>query len=218
MQEASDKMEYEEAARYRDLLMSVKQVAQKQKITADDVNDRDVIACASDGQDAVVQVFFIRQGKLLGRDHFHMKVAEGDSKSDIISEFMKQYYGGTPFIPNIIMVQYEIEDADTIAQWLSARKSRKVSIVTPKKGDKEKMVELAYKNAQLVLTQDAEKIKREESRTTGAMKEIAGWLGLGTLHRAEAYDISNTNGVESVGSMVVFEDGNQRRMIIASSG
>ena len=191
--------------------MSVKQVAQKQKITADDVNDRDVIACASDGQDAVVQVFFIRQGKLLGRDHFHMKVAEGDSKSDIISEFMKQYYGGTPFIPNIIMVQYEIEDADTIAQWLSARKSRKVSIVTPKKGDKEKMVELAYKNAQLVLTQDAEKIKREESRTTGAMKEIAGWLGLGTLHRAEAYDISNTNGVESVGSMVVFEDGKPKK-------
>ena len=211
MQEASEKMEYEEAARYRDLLMSVKQVAQKQKITADDVNDRDVIACASDGQDAVVQVFFIRQGKLLGRDHFHMKVAEGDSKSDIISEFMKQYYGGTPFIPNIIMVQYEIEDADTIAQWLSARKSRKVSIVTPKKGDKEKMVELAYKNAQLVLTQDAEKIKREESRTTGAMKEIAGWLGLGTLHRAEAYDISNTNGVESVGSMVVFEDGKPKK-------
>ena len=123
--EASEKMEYEEAARYRDLLMSVKQVAQKQKITADDVNDRDVIACASDGQDAVVQVFFIRQGKLLGRDHFHMKVAEGDSKSDIISEFMKQYYGGTPFIPNIIMVQYEIEDADTIAQWLSARKESK---------------------------------------------------------------------------------------------
>ena len=211
MQEASEKMEYEEAARYRDLLMSVKQVAQKQKITADDVNDRDVIACASDGQDAVVQVFFIRQGKLLGRDHFHMKVAEGDSKSDIISEFMKQYYGGTPFIPNIIMVQYEIEDADTIAQWLSARKSRKVSIVTPKKGDKEKMVELAYKNAKLIHTQDAEKIKREESRTTGAMKEIAGWLGLGTLHRAEAYDISNTNGVESVGSMVVFEDGKPKK-------
>ena len=158
-----------------------------------------------------IDVFFIRQGKLLGRDHFHMKVAEGDSKSDIISEFMKQYYGGTPFIPNIIMVQYEIEDADTIAQWLSARKSRKVSIVTPKKGDKEKMVELAYKNAQLVLTQDAEKIKREESRTTGAMKEIAGWLGLGTLHRAEAYDISNTNGVESVGSMVVFEDGKPKK-------
>ena len=211
MQEASDDLEFEKAIEYRELLHSVKQIAQKQKITADDVNDRDVIACASDGQDAVVQVFFIRQGKLLGRDHFHMKVAEGDSKSDIISEFMKQYYGGTPFIPNIIMVQYEIEDADTIAQWLSARKSRKVSIVTPKKGDKEKMVELAYKNAQLVLTQDAEKIKREESRTTGAMKEIAGWLGLGTLHRAEAYDISNTNGVESVGSMVVFEDGKPKK-------
>ena len=147
-----------------------------------------------------------------------MKVAEGDSKSDIISEFMKQYYGGTPFIPNIIMVQYEIEDADTIAQWLSARKSRKVSIVTPKKGDKEKMVELAYKNAQLVLTQDAEKIKREESRTTGAMKEIAGWLGLGTLteQRLTIYLIQMALKVLAQWSFLRME--NQRRMIIASSG
>lgn len=211
MNQASEKMEFEEAARLRDLLVSVGQIAQKQKITADDVNDRDVLACASDGQDAVVQVFFIRQGKLLGRDHFHMKVAEGDTKSVILSEFMKQYYGGTPFIPNIIMLQEEIEDAETIADWLSKRKERKVSLITPKKGDKEKMVELAYKNAQLVLTQDKEKIKREENRTTGAMKEIADWLGLGTIKRAEAFDISNTNGVESVGSMVVFEDGKPKK-------
>ena len=211
MEEASEKMEFEEAAKYRDLLVSVRQIAQKQKITADEVNDRDVIACASDGQDAVVQVFFIRQGKLLGRDHFHMRVAEGDTRSDIISEFMKQYYGGTPFIPNIIMIQEEIQDSDTISEWLGSRKNRKVKLVTPKKGDKEKMVELAYKNAQLVLTQDKEKIKREENRTTGAMREIAGLLGLGTIKRAEAYDISNTNGVESVGSMVVFEDGKPKK-------
>jgi len=211
MQEASEKMEYEEAARYRDLLMSVKQVAQKQKITADDVNDRDVIACASDGQDAVVQVFFIRQGKLLGRDHFHMKVAANDSRSAILSQFMKQYYGGTPYIPNVIMTQEEIDDADVIAEWLGSRKKRKVSIITPKKGDKERMVELAHKNALMVLTKDAEKIKLEEKRTTGAMKEIAGWLGLKNLRRAEAYDISNTSGVESVGSMVVFEDGRPKK-------
>ena len=211
MQEASDKMEYEEAARYRDLLMSVKQVAQKQKITADDVNDRDVIACASDGQDAVVQVFFIRQGKLLGRDHFHMKVAANDSRSAILSQFMKQYYGGTPYIPNVIMTQEEIDDADVIAEWLGSRKKRKVSVITPKKGDKERMVELAHKNALMVLTKDAEKIKLEEKRTTGAMKEIAGWLGLKNLRRAEAYDISNTSGVESVGSMVVFEDGRPKK-------
>ena len=211
MQDCSERMEYEEAARYRDLLISVKQIAQKQKITADDATDRDVIACAMDTEDAVVQVFFIRQGKLLGREHFHMKVATNDSRSGILSEFMKQYYGGTPYIPNVIMTQEEIEDAGTIADWLSSRKKRKVTIITPKKGDKEKMVELAHKNALMVLTKDAEKIKLEEKRTTGAMKQIADWLGLASIRRAEAYDISNTSGVESVGSMVVFEDGRPKK-------
>lgn len=211
MNAAADRMEYEEAAKYRDLIASVKQVAQKQKITADDGTDRDVIACASDGTDAVVQVFFIRDGKLLGRDHFHMSVAQGDTRSEIISQFMKQYYGGTPYIPNVIMLQEEIEDAPVIADWLGTIKKRKVLIVTPKKGDKEKLVELAYKNAQMVLIQDGEKIKREQQRTIGAMQEIAGWLGLPGIRRAEAYDISNTNGIESVGSMVVFEDGKPKK-------
>ena len=211
MQQASDKMEFEEAAKYRDLIASVRQVAQKQKITADDSADRDVIACASDGTDAVVQVFFIREGKLLGRDHFHMSVAQGDSRSEIISQFMKQYYGGTPYIPKVVMLQEEIEDAQIISDWLSQIKKRRVLIVTPKKGDKEKLVELAYKNAQMVLIQDGEKIKREQQRTIGAMEEIAGWLNLPGIRRAEAYDISNTNGIESVGSMVVFEDGKPKK-------
>lgn len=211
MMQASEKLEFEEAARYRDLCESVKQVAQKQKITMDETTDRDVIAAASDGQDAVVQVFFIRGGKLLGRDHFHMSVAEGDTRSEIISQFMKQYYGGTPYIPNVVMLQEEIEDSDIIAQWLSDIKKRKVSIITPKKGDKEKLVELAYKNAKMVLIQDGEKIKREQQRTIGAMEEIAGWLNLPKLRRAEAYDISNTNGIESVGSMIVFEDGKPKK-------
>lgn len=211
MLEASQKLEFEEAARYRDLLNSVKQVAQKQKITADDTMDRDVIACASDGQDAVVQVFFIRTGKLLGRDHFHMRVADGDTRSDILSEFMKQYYGGTPYIPNVVMLQEEIEDSELLSEWLSKIKKKRVTIITPKKGDKEKLVELAYKNAQMVLIQDSEKIKREERRTIGAMKEITDLLHLPYLRRAEAYDISNTNGIESVGSMVVFEDGKPKK-------
>lgn len=211
MQEAAEQMQYEEAAKYRDLIESVKQVAQKQKITADDGTDRDVIACASDGTDAVVQIFFIREGKLLGRDHFHMSVAEGDTKPEIISQFMKQYYGGTPYIPNVIMLQHDIEDSEIIADWLTSIKKRKVSIITPKKGDKEKLVELAYKNAQMVLTKDNEKIKREQQRTTGAMEEIAGWLNLKAIRRAEAFDISNTNGIESVGSMVVFEDGKPKK-------
>lgn len=211
MNGAAEKMEYEEAARYRDLINSVRQVAQKQKITSDDHEDRDVIACASDGTDSVVQVFFIRGGKLLGRDHFHMNVAEGDTRSVIISEFMKQYYGGTPYIPNVVMLQEEIEDADLISDWLSNIKKRKVAIITPKKGTKEKLVELAYKNAQNVLIQDGEKIKREQQKTIGAMQQIADWLGLTKIRRAEAFDISNTNGIESVGSMVVFEDGKPKK-------
>ena len=211
MMTASEKMEFEEAARYRDLMYSVKQIAQKQKITSDDNEDRDVIACASDGTDSVVQVFFIRGGKLLGREHFHMSVAQGDTRSEIISQFVKQYYGGTPYIPNIVMLQEEIEDANIISDWLSSIKKRKVNVVTPKKGTKEKLVELAYKNAQMVLIQDGENIKREQQRTIGAMKEIGELLGLSNLRRAEAYDISNTNGIESVGSMVVFEDGKPKK-------
>lgn len=211
MQQASENMEFEEAAKYRDLIASVKQVAQKQKITMDDVTDRDVIAVACDGQDAVVQVFFVRSGKLLGRDHFHMSVAEGDTRGEILSQFIKQYYGGTPYIPNVVMIQEEIEDSDVISQWLSGIKKRKVNIITPKKGDKEKLVELAYRNAQMVLIQDGEKIKREQQRTVGAMEEIAGWINLSGVRRVEAYDISNTSGVESVGSMVVFQDGKPAR-------
>lgn len=211
MQNASEKLEFEEAARYRDLINSVKQVAQKQKITSDDNEDRDVIACASDGTDAVVQVFFIRGGKLLGREHFHMNVAQGDTKKEILSQFIKQYYGGTPYIPSNIMLQTQIEDSEVIADWLSDIKKRRVNIIIPKKGTKEKLVELAYKNASLVLIQDGEKIKREQKRTVGAMNEIADWLGLKNLRRAEAYDISNTNGIESVGSMVVFEDGRPKK-------
>ena len=211
MQQASENMEFEEAAKYRDLIASVKQVAQKQKITMDDVTDRDVIAVACDGHDAVVQVFFVRSGKLLGRDHFHMSVAEGDTRGEILSQFIKQYYGGTPYIPNVVMIQEEIEDSDVISQWLSGIKKRKVNIITPKKGDKEKLVELAYRNAQMVLIQDGEKIKREQQRTVGAMEEIAGWIHLSGVRRVEAYDISNTSGVESVGSMVVFQDGKPAR-------
>lgn len=207
MLDASEKMEYEEAAEYRDLINSVKQIAQKQKITDSDFEDRDVIACAQNGDDAVVQVFFIRSGKLLGREHFHMTVATQDSKSEIIGEFMKQYYGGTPFIPGIIMVQEELAEEKVLSQWLTSRRGQKVSIIVPKRGSHEKMVELAFKNAQMVLEKDSERLKQEQKRTTGAMKEIADLIGLENVRRVEAYDISNTNGIESVGSMVVFEDG-----------
>lgn len=207
MQEASDKLEFEEAAEYRDLITSVKRVAQKQKITDSGFEDRDVIACAMRDNDAVVQVFFIRGGKLLGREHFHMSVAANDSRMEIIQEFIKQYYGGTPYIPGTVMVQDELDENGIISEWLTQRRGGRVSIVAPKKGSKEKMVELACKNAEMVLEKDNERIKNEQKKTIGAMQEIADMLGIAAIKRVEAYDISNTNGIESVGSMVVFEDG-----------
>lgn len=211
MEAASEKLEFEEAARFRDLYKAVQQVAQKQKITSDDLEDRDVVACSSNGTDAVVQIFFIRDGKMIGRDHFRLSVGLDDTHSTILSEFLKQYYGGTPYIPRYVMLQTEVEDKEVIEDWLSNIKKRKVELVTPKKGQKEKLVELAYKNAAMVLEKDLERNKREQERTIGAMQEVADWLHLPKIVRAEAYDISNTNGVESVGSMVVFENGRPKK-------
>ena len=207
MKAASDAMDFEKAIEYRDLLSSVKKVAQKQKITSSNMEDRDIIAMARDDMDAVVQVFFVREGKLIGRDHFRMSVATAETKGQILSSFVKQFYAGTPFLPKELWVQYELEDMELIGQWLSARKGQKVRITVPKKGDKERLVELAEKNAALVLIQDNERNKREEMRTIGAMNQVAQWLGLENVRRMEAFDISNISGYESVGSMVVFENG-----------
>ncbi|MBD5135457.1 MAG: excinuclease ABC subunit UvrC [Lachnospiraceae bacterium] len=211
MYSASENMEYEEAAQYRDLLNSVKSISQRQKITGSEFVDRDIMAYSVDGYDAVVQVFFIRQGKMLGREHFHLTTALQNGGGELLSSFIKQYYAGTPYIPQELLVPQEIEDAEVIEQWLTMKRGQKVSIKTPKKGEKEKLVELAKKNATMVLVQDREKIKREELRTTGAMKEISELMGLGYIKRVEAFDISNTNGFESVGSMIVYEDGRPRR-------
>ena len=174
---ASQEMNFEDAAQYRDLIQSVKRIGERQKITDQHGEDKDVVAVAQDGEDAVAQVFFIRGGKLIGRDHFYLKVAKEDPRAQIVSSFLKQFYAGTPFIPKEIMIQEEIEDREVISQWLEKRKGRKVHIRIPKKGTKEKLVELAQRNAELVLNQDKERIKREEGRTIGASKEIAGMLG-----------------------------------------
>ncbi|NLK78007.1 MAG: excinuclease ABC subunit UvrC [Clostridiales bacterium] len=211
MQQASENLEFEKAIEYRELLNSVKQVAQKQKITNSDGEDKDVIAIASDREDAVVQVFFVRDGKLIGRDHFHVRVGSDDTKSQVLAEFIKQFYAGTPFIPKEIMLPEEIGEADVISQWLTEKRGQKVYIRVPKKGSKEKLVELAAKNAAMVLSQDKEKIKREEGRTIGALKEIAGLLEMEHLSRIEAFDISNINGFETVGSMIVYEKGKPKR-------
>ena len=211
MNQASEDMEFERAIEYRELLNSVKQVAQKQKITSSGREDRDIIAMARDEQDAVVQVFFIREGKLIGRDHFHLQAATAENDGEILDSFIKQFYAGTPFIPRELWLQVPVMDEEVISRWLTERRGQKVKIVVPKKGEKERLVELAARNAALVLSQDKERIKKEELRTIGAMNQVGGLIGLDGVRRIEAFDISNTSGVESVGSMVVYEDGRPKR-------
>ena len=211
MNAASESLEFERAIEYRELISSVRKVAQKQKITDSSGEDRDILAVASEEEDAVVQVFFIRGGRLIGRDHFYLCISKGESPSEILNSFVMQYYAGTPFIPAELMLQDEVEDRELLEEWLSSKRGQKVAIKVPKKGTKEKLVELARENALLVLSKDKERLKREEGRTIGAVKEIAALLDLDKIVRMEAYDISNTNGFESVGSMVVYERGRPKR-------
>ena len=211
MQRASENLDFEEAIRYRDLYNSVKQIASKQKMEESDGEDKDIIALACDDRDAVVQVFFVRGGKLIGREHFYMTHVSETPKKQILLDFVKQFYAGTPFIPRELILQEEIEDIQVIEQWLTGRKGSRVYIRIPKIGAKEKLVELAAKNAMLVLSQDKERIRREEGRTIGAVKEIVSLLGLEEVNRMEAFDISNISGFANVGSMVVFEKGKPKK-------
>ena len=211
MQEASERMDFEEAIRYRDLIESVKKVSETQKMSDNVGEDKDIIALAIDGNETVVQVFFLRNGKLIGREHFYMTHVEGYDTAQILLDFVKQFYAGTPFIPRELMLQEEIADLEILEKWLSSRKGSRVYLRVPKKGAKEKLVELAAQNAHLVLSQDKERIKREEGRTIGAVKEIAALLELEHVSRMEAFDISNISGFANVGSMVVFEKGKAKR-------
>lgn len=211
MQQASEKLDFEKAMEYRDLISSINHVAGNQKITTHQFEDRDIIGYAEEGNDAVVQVFFVRNGKLIGREHFYMTTVPGDTGKDIITSFIKQYYGGTPFIPKELFVAADVEDEELISKWLSRNQNFTVKIVKPKKGQKEKLVELANKNARTLLEQNKEKYRREQQKTIGAVNEIEELLNISEIHRIEAYDISNTNGYESVGSMIVYEDGKPKR-------
>ena len=211
MEEASEKLEFEKATRYRDQIRSIEAIGQRQKITGTAMDDKDVIAMARDGNDAVVQVFFVREGKLIGREHFYMSTVQDDSDPKVLESFISQYYAGTPFVPQTLMLQHDIENRELIEEWLSGIKDHKVHVVVPKKGMKEKLVEMAAENASIVLTRDRERIKREESRTTGAAEEIAKALGIDHIERMEAFDISDISGFDSVGSMVVFEKGRPKR-------
>ena len=211
MEKASEELEFEKAIEYRELLASVRKIAQKQKITDTAGDDRDILAAAVEEEDAVVQVFFIRGGRLIGRDHFYLKITKGEAEGEILSSFIKQFYAGTPYIPAEIMLPTAVEDMELIEEWLSKRRGHRVHLRVPKKGTKEKLVELAAKNAAMVLSTDKERLKREEGRTIGAVKELEKMLGLNGVVRMEAYDISNTSGFASVGSMVVYERGKPKR-------
>ena len=205
MLEASEELRFEDAKDYRD------RIGERQKITRSGGEDKDVIALAVDKEDAVAQVFFIRDGKLIGRDHFYLRVAVRDSKADILLSFLKQFYSGTPFIPRELVLSDQIEEQEVLEEWLTKKRGQRVHIRVPKKGQQEKLVELARRNAGIVLSQDREKLKKEEGRTIGAMKEIEEWLKLPGLVRIEAYDISNISGFQSVGSMIVYEKGKPKR-------
>lgn len=211
MREASEQLDFEAAAEYRDLIGSIRQIAQRQKVTNSDGEDKDIVALATAETDAVVQMFFIRNGRLIGRDHFYLRVAPQDTRSMILDSFLKQFYSGTPFIPREVMLQEPVEDVQIIEEWLTKKRGQRVHLRVPKKGTKEKLVELAARNAAIVLEQDRERIKREEGRTIGAMREITELLGLEQVVRVEAFDISNISGFESVGSMVVYERGRPKR-------
>ena len=211
MMQASESMEYERAIEYRDLIQSIRQLTEKQKVTSAQMEDKDVIGLARAGNEAVVQVFFIRNGRLIGRDHYYLTGVENETRSEVLGSFVKQFYGESPYIPRELMVPEEIEDAEIISQWLSAKRGQKVFLRVPKKGQKERLVELACKNALDILNKDSEKLKREEARTVGAVRELADLLGLPWIGRMEAYDISNISGFEKVGSMVVYEKGKPKR-------
>ena len=211
MEKAAELMEYEDAAKYRDLINSVKSVSIKQKITSDEYMDRDIIAYAMEGNDAVVQVFFVRNGKVLGREHFHIELAPHDTGMEVLENFIKQYYANSPYIPKELLIQEDITDREVIEKWLSIKRGQKVVIKHPVKGKKEQMVELAARNATIVLRQGKDKIKSEERKTKGAVREIDELLGLPYTKRMEAYDISDISGYDTVASMVVYEDGSPRR-------
>ncbi len=211
MEAASENLDFENAAVYRDLIGSVRKLEEKQKVNSVDGDDRDVIAFARDGKETVVAIFFVRDGKVLGREHFHMKNTEDEDDSKMLSAFVKQFYAGTPYLPKEIMCEVPIEDEEAIAAWLTEKRGRKVSFRYPLRGEKHKLVELAKRNAEVVITADIDKIKREEARTIGALRELESLIGLSGLKRLEAYDISHISGTETVASMVVTENGRPKK-------
>lgn len=213
MEKASEAMEYEKAAEIRDTIEAVKKLNEKQIIeNMSGSEDRDVLGLAKGENGCVVQVFFIRGGKIVGREHFMPENTENTEDNEIINDFLKQFYSGTPFIPKEILLPCDIPEFDLISEWLSGEKGQRVNLLIPQKGEKHKLVEMAVNNAEITLEKFGEFMLREKARTTGALEEIEQAMGLDfKLNRIESYDISNTQGFQSVASMVVFEEGRPKR-------
>lgn len=211
MKVLAENMEFEKAAEKRDLIDSVKHIVEKQQINKTSSEDRDVIALARNDKDVVVTVFFVRDGKLLGREHYHMNSNDSDDSGDVLDAFVKQYYSGIPYLPKEILVEEELKERQIIEEYLSERRGSQVRVVVPQKGDKRKLLMLAKDNAKLILDQDIERIKRQEKRTVEAAREIAELLGIPSARRMEAFDISKISGCLGVASMVVFEDGRPKK-------
>ena len=208
----SAEMEFEKAAEVRDTIESIKILNQKQIIENLHIDDRDVIGFARGVRECIMQIFFIRGGKITGREHFMLEECEGVEDKELMTQFVQQFYSGTPFIPKEVILQCEIDDFDLISQWLSEQKGQRVNVLVPQKGERKSLVLMAQNNAKIVLDKFGAEIRREHKRTKGALEEIQKALNIDfELNRIESYDISNTQGFESVASMVVFENGLPKR-------
>ncbi|WP_073194396.1 excinuclease ABC subunit UvrC [Caloranaerobacter azorensis] len=212
MKNAAKQLDFENAAKYRDQLNSIKHILEIQKIVSSTLIDQDIIGMARGIEDVCIQVFFVRGGKLVGREHFILTDISETTRSEILSSFVKQFYMNSSFIPKEILIETNIQDEELISRWLSQKRGSKVQIKVPVRGEKNLLMEMVRKNAMETLENQSEKIKRKIQLSRAALNELADLLGLDKIpERIEAFDISNIQGVESVGSMVVFQEGQPKK-------
>lgn len=212
MKKASDNLDFENAAKYRDQINSLNIILEKQKIVSSNLTDQDIIGVARSIDEVCVQVFFIRTGKIIGREHFILSDTFNEDRKEILNSFIKQFYLGTAYVPKEILIEEEIEDMEAISKWLSEKRGNKVTIRVPKRGEKSELMEMVRKNALDMINQYGDKLLRKQRENEKALKQLKQALNLNKLPtRIEAYDISNINGVSPVGSMVVFERGEPKK-------
>ena len=209
---ASEELQFEKAAQLRDQIMAIEKIEQKQTATLSSMLDQDVIAFAKSPEDTLIQVYFVRQGKLVGREHFYLQGTEDETIEDIFRDFIVQFYANATFIPKEVVIERLPSEQEVLESYLAEKRGSKISLITPQKGSKHGLMELASKNAEVTLSQFGDQIKKEQERTKGAIEEIQKAIGLDKVpYRMEAYDISNTQGIQSVGGMVVFEGGKPKK-------